>query len=145
MPVNFVRYGNFKNLNGRGMRSTKPIHPIFERNLSFIILNHPAKFHQNRSRTVWDNRYKNLQTDRHTHTQTPYFQLYYLRRWQAVMASWITCKFGFKAFYCTVEAKHKQNFRFDKSKRYITLANKIQTKYPFILFTVEDKPYLWKL
>ena len=35
-----------KNSNGRGMRSTKPIQPIFKRNLYFIILHHPAKFHQ---------------------------------------------------------------------------------------------------
>ena len=58
--------GYFNISNGRVMRSTKPILSIFKRNLSFIIIHHPAKFHQNRSRTFWDNRY----THSHTHTQT---------------------------------------------------------------------------
>ena len=48
---NFVRYGDFKISNGRGMRSIKQIQPIFEKKLYFIILHHPAKFHRNRSRT----------------------------------------------------------------------------------------------
>ena len=48
-------------------RSNEPIHPIFERNLSFIIINHPAKFHQNRSTTFWENRGKRLHTHRHIH------------------------------------------------------------------------------
>ena len=57
-------------------RSNEPIHPIFERNLSFMIIHHPAKFHQNRSRTFWDNRaththrQKYTHTDRNTHTDT---------------------------------------------------------------------------
>ena len=51
--------------NGRIMHSTVSIHSIFERNLSFIIINHPAKFHKNWSRTFWDNRGKHSHTDRH--------------------------------------------------------------------------------
>ena len=47
-------------------RSNEPIHPIFERDLPFIIINNSAKFYQNRPRTFWDNRYK----DGHTHRQT---------------------------------------------------------------------------
>ena len=42
----------YKDKTGRGLRSTGPIHLIFERKLSFIIIHHPAKFYQNRSRTV---------------------------------------------------------------------------------------------
>ena len=52
------------------MRSTGLIYPIFERNLSFIIIHHPAKFHQNRSRTFWDKSYKHAQTHTQTHTLT---------------------------------------------------------------------------
>ena len=69
LTLSKTRYGDFNISNGWGMRSTKAIHLIFERNLSLIIIHHPAKFHQNLSRTFWDNRYKESQT--HTqHTQT---------------------------------------------------------------------------
>ena len=45
LPEVFVRYGDFHILNSRGMCSTKPIEPIFERNRDIIIIHHPAKFH----------------------------------------------------------------------------------------------------
>ena len=53
------------------MHSTGPIDFIFERNLFFIIIHHPAKFHQNQSKTFLDYQLKELQahtqTDRHIH------------------------------------------------------------------------------
>ena len=48
------------------MGSAWPINSIIKRNLYFIITHQHAKFHQNRSRTFWDNRYKDSHTDRHT-------------------------------------------------------------------------------
>ena len=65
-----MRYGYFKISNGRGMRSTGQIQPVFERKLYFIIVPHPAKFNQNWSRNFWDYRYKELHTDRQTDRQT---------------------------------------------------------------------------
>ena len=48
LPKNFVLcYGDFNISNRPGMRSTKVIHLIIDRNLSFILLHCPAKFHQN--------------------------------------------------------------------------------------------------
>ena len=70
LTLSKTRYGDFNISNGWGMRSTKAIHLIFERNLSLIIIHHPAKFHQNLSRTFWDNRYKESHTHTHTHTHT---------------------------------------------------------------------------
>ena len=68
MPGNFVKYGNFNILNGRCMRSTGPIYLIFKRNRDIIIIHHPTKFNQNRSRTFWDNLGTDSQTHRHTYT-----------------------------------------------------------------------------
>ena len=71
LPENLVRSCDFNIFNGRGMHSTNPIDLIFERNRDIIIIHHPAKFHQNRSRTFWDNRpTHHTHTDRHTDTQT---------------------------------------------------------------------------
>ena len=64
------RYGDFNISNGRGIHSTELIHLIIKSDLNFIILHHPAKFHQNRWRTFWDNRGKHSNTDTQTHTQT---------------------------------------------------------------------------
>ena len=62
-------YVDFNHSFGRGLRSINAIDIIFKRNLYFIIIHHPAKFHQNRSRTFWVNRVLHRQTDTHTHRQ----------------------------------------------------------------------------
>ena len=58
-------YVDFNHSFGQGLRSIDAINLIFERNRDFIIINRPAKFHENRLRTFWVNRV----TDRHTHRQ----------------------------------------------------------------------------
>ena len=52
-------------------RSNGPIKLIFEMNLSYSIIKHPHKFHQNRSRTFEsiDIKMADTQTDRQTHTR----------------------------------------------------------------------------
>ena len=74
---NFLRYSekswfyvDFNHSFGRGMLFYQPINLIFERNRAIIIIHHPAKFHENRSRTFWDNRttHTHRQTDRQTDT-----------------------------------------------------------------------------
>ena len=75
---NFLRYSekswfyvDFNQSFGRGMLFYQPINLIFEKNWAIVIIHHPAKFHENRSRTFWDNRkihtHTDRQTDRHTH------------------------------------------------------------------------------
>ena len=48
------------------MRSTGPIHPIFERNLFIIIIHHPGNYHQNRTMNFRDINRK-TRTDTHRH------------------------------------------------------------------------------
>ena len=74
---NFLRYSeiswfyvDFNHSFGQGMLFYQPIDLIFERNRDFVIIHHPAKFHENRLRTFWDNRVTDRHTDRHTDTQT---------------------------------------------------------------------------
>ena len=56
-------------------RFNGPNELIFERIVSFTIVDHLLKFHQNWSRTFGDKSYKygqtHRQTDRHTDTSTP--------------------------------------------------------------------------
>ena len=47
LPDNFERYGDFKTSNGRGMRSTEAILFMFDRDISFIVIHHPARFNYN--------------------------------------------------------------------------------------------------
>ena len=54
---------------GRGMHSIIAIDLIFEKNLSFIIIHHPAQYHENRSITFWFY-WKKKQNYRHTDTHT---------------------------------------------------------------------------
>ena len=71
---NFLRYSeiswfyvDFNHSFGQGMLFYRPIDLIFERNRDFVIIHHPAKFHENRLRTFWDNRVTDTHTHRHTH------------------------------------------------------------------------------
>ena len=60
-------YVDFHYSFGRGLRSINAINLIFERNRAIIIIHHPAKFQENRSRTFWVNRVIHTQTDRQIH------------------------------------------------------------------------------
>ena len=77
LPENFVRYGDFKILNGRGMRATGPIYLIFKRNRDIItslynILQSFFKIGQEFFEIIWvqTDSQTDTQTDRHTYRQT---------------------------------------------------------------------------
>ena len=55
---------DFNHSFGQGMRSIEEIDLIFKRNLYFIIIHIPAKFHKNRLRTFW----VKSESDKQTHT-----------------------------------------------------------------------------